>query len=112
MGKTPDVIEKNQNQWQSINLLSWNEKQNTKKFWYEVHNFRNCANVNPFEELSGFALELLIIPHSNAEVERLFNKMNFIKNKIRNRFQLPMLSFILSIKAGLSRYSKCCNTKC
>lgn len=53
---------------------------------------------------------LLIIPHSNAEVERLFSAMNVIKTKLRNRMQLPMLTAILSIKAGLKRHNKCCNS--
>nr|CAH7741589.1 unnamed protein product [Callosobruchus chinensis] len=64
----------------------------------------------PFKELAEFCLELLAPPHSNAEVERLLSTMNIIKSKLRNKLQLPMLSAILSIKAGLNRYVKCCHS--
>nr|CAI5841355.1 unnamed protein product [Callosobruchus analis] len=76
-----------------------------KLFWSEVLNYRN-GDDQPFKDLAEFCLELLILPHSNAEVERLFSVMNIIKSKLRNKLQLPMFS-ALSIKGGLNRCDKC-----
>nr|CAI5823096.1 unnamed protein product [Callosobruchus analis] len=91
-GKTSDLIEKIRGQWQIIHLVKWNTRYDTVKlFW------RPCRIL----------LELLILPHTNAEVEGLFSVMNIIKSKLRNKLQLPMFSAILSIKAGLNRCDKC-----
>nr|CAI5838079.1 unnamed protein product [Callosobruchus analis] len=65
------------------------------------------AMTNLSTTLQKFCLELLILPHSSAEVERLSSTMNIIKTKLRNKLQLPMFSAILSIKAGLNRCGKC-----
>nr|CAH7743317.1 unnamed protein product [Callosobruchus chinensis] len=72
------------------------EHYDTKLFWSEVLNYRN-GDDQPFKELAEFCLELLVLPLSNAEVERLFSAMNIIKT-------------ILSIETGLNRYVKCCHS--
>jgi hypothetical protein len=56
------------------------------------------------------ALRILCLPHSNAEVERVFSSMNIVKNKIRNKMKLDLLNNILNIKYGLKRIGKCCNS--
>lgn len=108
-GKSNDLISKIETQYENINFIKWDNCANTKEFWCEVKNFKDSANKNPFLELADFAIEILTLPHSNAEVERLFSNMNIVKNKLRNRMQVPMLSAILTIKAGLKRYDKCCD---
>lgn len=82
--KSDNLISKIETQYENINFLKWNNCANTKKFWCEVKNFKNSANENPFLELADFAIEILTLLHSNAEVERLFSTMNIIKNKLRN----------------------------
>ena len=34
--------------------------------------------------------------------------MHIVKNKLRNKMQLPMMSAILAVKYGLKRHGKCC----
>ena len=34
--------------------------------------------------------------------------MNIVKNKLRNKMLLPMLSAILTVKYGMERHDKCC----
>ena len=51
----------------------------------EVYNYKDSVNDSPFLDLATFALSLLTIPYSNAEVERLFSVMNIIKTKKRNK---------------------------
>ena len=51
-----------------------------------------------------------MLPHSNAEVERIFSYLNNVKTKLRNRMENKMCISILAIKFGLLRHSKCCST--
>lgn len=95
------------NQWNKIHLIEWKNTSSTKQFWYEVNHFTNAVGENPFSEVTKFALNLLCLPHSNAEVERLFSNMNVVKNKVRNRLELGMLRSILIIRASLKRYNTC-----
>jgi hypothetical protein len=73
-----------------------------------VHSYKDCADNNPFKELSLFALKMLSLPHSNADVERVFSVMNTVKTKLRNRLHLRTLNAILNIKYGLKLTQKCC----
>jgi len=50
-----------------------------------MYNFKDASNENPFKSLASFAVMLLILPISNAEVVRLFSQLNLIKTKIRNK---------------------------
>ncbi|KAJ8915521.1 hypothetical protein NQ315_012402 [Exocentrus adspersus] len=74
--KKPDEIAQIDNQWRKIHLIDWVNTSDTNKFWVEVLNYKDSQGVVVFEELALFALALLTLPHSNAEVERLFSQMN------------------------------------
>lgn len=107
--QTPsDQISVIENQWQNITLIKWKEVKNTVSFWSEVHKYRDASNCNPLKELADFALSVLVLPHSNAEVERVFSQMNIVKSKLRNRMETKMANAILGIRAGLRRNDKCC----
>lgn len=104
-----ELIAKIDDQWQQIHLLRWNETKDTKNFWSEVLKFKDAQGVARFQELATFAITLLVLPHSNADVERLFSSMNIIKNKQRNRMKLTLLKSILKIRCGMQLMGKCCN---
>lgn len=104
-----DIINKINNQWANITSIQWLEKNNTHKFWYEVSLYRDASGDNPFADLSSFAIQMLVLPWSNAEVERLFSQMNIIKTKTRNKMSPKTLDSILSIRSGLRRKNKCCS---
>jgi hypothetical protein len=95
---TNDVFEISniENQWGQIHLVQWQEIQNTEKFWVEVSNYRDASNENPFDSLVKVAFKVLCLPHSNADIERVFSSMNLIKNKLRNRMKLPLLNSLLN----------------
>lgn len=67
-----------QSMWQKIHLLTWTNVQNTIKFWCEVYEYKGAGNNKPFEELAEFAISLIVLPHSNAEVKRLFSQLKKI----------------------------------
>lgn len=108
--KEPLIITRIETQWAQINSVHWTEKEKTEEFWIEVYLYKDSAGENPFKELANLAFRILCLPFSNADVERLFSTMNIIKNKLRNKMKLPLLTNILSIKYGLKRMNKCCNS--
>ncbi|CAI9734523.1 KAB0803789.1hypothetical protein PPYR_00759 [Octopus vulgaris] len=95
-------------QFNSIHLVKWTNMSNTEAFWLEVLEYKDANGGNPFRDVANFAINLLILPNSNAEVERLFSSMGAIKSKLKNKIHLPMLRSILSIKYGLKRCGKYC----
>lgn len=95
-------------QWDNIRHIKWKETKETEKFWAEVNSYHYASGENPFRELVDLALQILCLPHSNADIERIFSQMNLIKSKLRNRMKLPVLSNILHIRFGLKRVGKCC----
>ena len=105
---TDDEIAAAELQYNNIHLNNWSNISKTEDFWVEVDSFRDSSGVNPYKEISECALNLLALPNSNAEIERVFSMMNIIKSKLRNRMQLPMLNAILKVKYGVRRHGKCC----
>lgn len=56
-----------------------------------------------FPLLTQFVQNLLILPHSSANVERLFSAINLMKTNIRNRLQTDTLTGLLYTKSGLKK---------
>ena len=108
MNLSGDKIETILFKYNGLHLNKWVNLNDTEKFWDEVSKYQDASGGNSFKEEAECALNLLSLPNSNAEVERLFSSMNIIKTKLRNKMQLPMLHSVLSVKYGLKRYNKCC----
>lgn len=102
LGASDNCLSQAQYQLNKINLVDWHNKTDTDAFWYEVGSYRDASGVNPFEELFQCAISALILPHSNADVERI-SALNHVKSKTRNRMQLKLLHGILTVKFGLIR---------
>lgn len=96
-------------QWENLTAIKWTEKLDTIAFWSEVAAYRDAAGNNPFCDLTDFVFRLLVLPLSNAEIERVFSQMNLVKTKVRNRTQSLMLNSILTVRAGLKRQDCCCH---
>ena len=79
------------------------------EFWNEVRLYKDASDVNPFQEVSNLALVLLVLPWSNADVERAFSQLNLVKTSLRNRMSTTMVNALLTIRAGLKRVNKCCH---
>ena len=111
MGRSASAVSKIDSQWRTLNLIHWEcIKSTTVEFWVEVLQYRNSMAENPFQELAEFAIECLILPWSNTEIERLFSQMKIIKTPLRNRLSDEMLNSILRIRTSLRRLGKCCDT--
>ncbi|KAK4319969.1 hypothetical protein Pmani_009128 [Petrolisthes manimaculis] len=95
-------------QFKKNNLIDWTNKTSTVQFWDEVFKYSDASGSNPFQEVAEFAMKILILPHSNAEVERIFSQMNVRKSKLRNKMGTKLVNSLLHIKYGLRRHDKCC----
>lgn len=96
-------------QWRKITLVPWEKTADVASFWSEVIRYRDASGENPFKELSEFALCVLVLPWSNAEVERVFSQVNIVKTKLRNRMTTSMANALLTVRAELRRNDKCCH---
>lgn len=108
-GKNDNEIDIIENKWHILHLIKWNATKDTKQFWYKVYNFKDTSDENPFKPLASFAVMLLTLPISNAEVERLFTQLNLIKTKIRNKLSITTTNSILRIRYSLKQYNKYCH---
>lgn len=103
-----NTLEKISQQWSNVNFIRWQNIEHTVNFWIEVLSYKDAGNQNPFKELCTLAFTVLSLPHSNAEIERIFSAMNVVKSKLRNRLGLNSLNSILMIKCTLKMMNKKC----
>lgn len=54
-------------------------------FWYNIREIKTGDGEFMFGNISSFAKAVLCLPHSSAEVERIFSTLNNIKTKLQNR---------------------------
>ena len=77
--------------------------------WAYLSSLKNPDGSLKFPKLSQIALLILVIPHSNAEEEKVFSMINKNKTKFRPNLKLDgTLSSILTVKlANLESLQKC-----
>ena len=76
---------------------------NHEALWVEVYNYRDASGERVYADLALFALSLLSLTLSNADVERVFSQVNIIKSKTCNRIISSTLSGILHVRYGMKR---------
>lgn len=96
-----DTIDVINSQYTNISFVKWTETSSTSSFWVEVFYFKDSVGNNPFKELANFALEILSLPWSNAEVERVFSQLNIVKTKLRNRLITSTVNAVLHARLVL-----------
>nr|XP_008192464.1 PREDICTED: uncharacterized protein LOC103312773 [Tribolium castaneum] len=93
-------------------FFSESEKENLPKeslpFWKHLQTLKNFSDEHLFKNISELALTVLLIPHGNADVERVFSLMCDVKSKKRNKMSTEMLCAILRIKIDLHNENSCC----
>ncbi|XP_076028495.1 uncharacterized protein LOC143017594 [Oratosquilla oratoria] len=87
-----------------LNLEQWPKSclESSVAFWAEVYEKLDSAGNRKFPNISAFALALLSLPFSNANVERVFSVMNIVHSKVRNKFSVRSVEAILQIRYGSS----------
>ncbi|KAH8036852.1 hypothetical protein HPB51_006121 [Rhipicephalus microplus] len=109
-GVQPNEIDLVNAQWKRLTLVGWANTTDTIAFWSEATAYRDAAGSNPFHEVAQLAVDVLSLPHSNAEVERVFSQLSVVKTKLRNSLSTASTNAVLSVRSGLRRLGKCCHT--
>lgn len=82
---------------------------NGEEFWVSVRKEKYNDGTPMFETVSNFVIQLLSLPHSSANVERLFSQINLIKTDSRNLISSATLCGLLHTKEYLhGKYSFVC----
>lgn len=103
-------------QYRKISLKQWSEElmfeegipSDPVEFWSKIAQYEDALGHHEYEEIAEYALNCLVMPVSNASVERIFSHVTFIKSKLRNRMKTRMLEAILRIRIKLHFRNKCC----
>lgn len=106
-------------QWDQLHNLSiediYGQKEdlttvNIVDFWTRVSKMRNALNKTVYADMAKFALLALSLPISSGVVKRVFNVMNCVKTKVRNRMGLKMLNNIIFTRSFSHVRRFCCNS--
>ncbi|KAJ8962436.1 hypothetical protein NQ314_005732 [Rhamnusium bicolor] len=81
--------------------LDLNNKDNATDYWHNVFKLKNAAGIELFSNLKIVIHVILVLPFSNASVERIFSKMNDTKTDLRNCLNTDTLSALLHTKQGV-----------
>lgn len=92
-------------QYNKIHFVKQENVEDTIKFWAEVLRYLDACGNYPFLLLAKFAISLLSLPFSNAEVERVFSQVNIVKTKLRNRMNIDTFNSILCIRYCIKQQS-------
>ena len=83
-------------------------KEHPVKFWSHLDQYKDAAGEPRFANLAQLALALYSLPYSNAEVERIFSKMNHYKSKVRNKMGSPSIDAVIRVDCGLRWRNETC----
>ena len=78
-----------------------------RHFFIYLATVNNESGQPEFEVLPTFALNVLSLPTSNADAERIFSKMNLIKTKIRNRLSTSTQAALATVSETVKREGGC-----
>lgn len=92
--------------FQAFNL---NETDDVEDFWRKISKIQSVDGALKFGLLSNFVFNLLCLPHSSANVERLFSQVNLNKTISRNSLKTKTLEGILLTKNLVATTGKCHN---
>ena len=87
-------------EWRNLpfHFDKFKELSNPVKFWYEVAKLKQADGQSLFPKLSQLMLNLLVLPHSSAAVERIFSQVNLIKTDTRNRLNTESVNGLILAK--------------
>nr|XP_047135546.1 uncharacterized protein LOC124812691 [Hydra vulgaris] len=112
-----DKAQNIEDQYRKVSLVDWSSTElfenscipkDTTEFWTAVRHYKNTSGDAAFKKLADYCLTCLVLPISNAIVERIFSQVTFVKNKPRNRMSDKLLSSVVRVKAYLASRNKCC----
>ena len=73
------------------------------EYWFKVGTVTDIAGDVKYPLLSRLAKSILIIPHGNADIERMFSKVGLNKTKLRNGLSIDTLSALLCLQVNVNQ---------
>lgn len=100
---TEKDYQKLDSEWRLLrNTEIQNFSDNGEEFWVSILKEKYNNGTPMFGTVSKFAIQLLSLPHSSANVERLFSQINLIKTDSRNLISSATLPGLLHTKEYLN----------
>ena len=100
-------------QWRSYRLVSDQisiSEDVIPRYWFKLRDIKDGLQNQKFGILSRFMTNLTIMPHSSANVERIFSLMNAIKTKQTNSLKAETVKCKLLSKQLIQRGNNTCAT--
>lgn len=102
----PDDLQKIDDEWRllpEVNKLPLYEISSLKtdEFWIKIRDGTECKT------LATFALNVLCLPHSNADCERIFSEVNNIKTRLRNKLITLTINGTLLARQSIRNHGNC-----
>ena len=109
----PNIISENKvehidTEWREIQFMDPSELPSSSEhrtdvvaFWGTISQMTDTSGEYRFPIVSRLMTSLLSLPHSNAEVERIFSQVAITKTKLRNSLKSSTLDSILVTKQSL-----------
>lgn len=79
-------------------------------FWAKLMDCGEGDQGMTFKNVSKFVLNVISLPHSNADSERIFSHINLIKTKTRNKMVIPTVNGVLLAKQRIKHKDANCTT--
>lgn len=92
-----------QNEWKKHAFLEHdsNLSQNVEQYWRQILKMKDLSGSPIFPNLKKVIGLLLVLPFSNASVERIFSQLKLIKCDNRNRLNTQTISALMATKANI-----------
>ena len=87
------------------------KKKTDAEFWAFLSGVKDVDEEPVFRNLVCLAKLILILPHSNAETERIFSMLTDTKTKKRNKRGPELLNAILVTKSSMVAMDEDCRNK-
>lgn len=111
---SPDYYQQVDDEWRRLSFYPLDkdlQDLETDVFWGKLLTLKNDAGIYVFENVAGCVLNILSLPHANADCERAFSKINRVKTKPRNRLLVPTVRGIVLASQHVGTHGGCPNFK-
>lgn len=105
-----NVVQLLDNEWRNLdatNLAYILPNCNIVDFYNKIGEITDEEGNFMFKHLCKFIMQILSLPTSNADAERLFSKLTLMKTKTRNRLQLPSINALILVSETVKAQGSC-----
>ncbi|XP_031328947.1 uncharacterized protein LOC116170670 [Photinus pyralis] len=100
-------IQELDNEWKEhalldLHKLGINISYDAQEYWQKIFALKNAANIELFSNLKTVINFLLVLPFSNASVERIFSDLKNIKTDHRNKLNTATINALIATKQGIT----------